>query len=269
MLVPILVSVITLLVMAILYLIYKKNPTVYCPELKCPNIEIPEMNCPEIKCPDVKCPEGKCPEVKCPEMKCPEMKCPEVKCPDPSTCTLTTYAFKHHFFKLLTGPRKAFAMKIIDSIHEVQTTTQNKYIIPLLEDTLDINLQLILEGIDWDFLNNIVDNVKECILTFLKTNDTIKNNTNNTATCIRKTFVSINREKIYDIYLQIHKNLRKNYQDIKFVKYEKMPANIQKQGSKDEYLDSMNRVRKNIKKLADKEFIPESEFYNGMNLNSN
>ena len=230
--------------------------------LTCPKVKIPEMKCPTVKIPEMKCPEGKCPEVHCPEVKCPEVKCPEVKCPDPSTCTLTTYAFKHHFFKLLTGERKAFAMKIIDVIHEVQTTTQNKYVIPLLEDTLDINLQLILEGVDWDFLNNIVDNLKECILTFLNTNTTTTNNVNGEIeSCLRRSFMSIKKENLYEIYLQIHKNLRKNYMNIKFVRYEKLPDKIKQQLSKEEFLDNMKTMRNKIKWLADESFISETDFY--------
>lgn len=252
MLVPSLIGVIVICLIVIIYLIMYPTKT-----LSCPKVEIPEMKCPKIEIPEVKCPE-----VKCPEMKCPEVKCPEVKCPDPSTCTLTTYAFKHHFFKLLTGPRKAFAMKIIDVIHEVQTTTQNKYVIPLLEDTLDINLQLILEGVDWDFLNNIVDNTKECILTFLNTNTTTTNNVNGEIeSCLRRTFESIKKENIYEIYLQIHKNLRKNYTNIKFVRYEKLPDKIKQQLSKEEFLDHMKTVRNKIKSVADEPFISETDFY--------
>jgi hypothetical protein len=223
------------------------------PEMKCPKVEIPEMKCPQVNCPEGKCPEVKCPQVKCPEMKCPEMICPEVKCPDPSTCTLTTYAFKHHFFKLLTGPRKAFAMKIIDSIHELHIVYQNKYIIPLLEATLDINLKLISEGINWSFLHDIVDQIKKCGIFALDGEPIDFKN------CMYNVREKMNFDELYNIYLTIHKNIRKNYQDIKFVKYENLPADMKKT-PREVYLSIMDGNRKRIKAIAEMPFLPKEEF---------
>ena len=176
-------------------------------------------------------------------------------------CTLTTYAFKHHFVKLLTGPRKEFAIKILDSIHEVQSKVQTKYMIPLLEDTLDMNLQLIFEGIDWLFLSNIVDNVKGCLLTFLDNTNSMRNNFTNMELCMRNLRLSIDKERAYHMYMIIHKNLRKNYDEIKFVKYEKAKRLLREYVSKQQYLDQMNDLRKNIKAFAEKPFIPKSNFY--------
>lgn len=166
-------------------------------------------------------------------------------------CTLSRYLFVNHIFGLLTGPRREFFKTVFDSAHEINQTVQNKYIVPMFEDTLDYNLQLLLDGIDWSFLNEIVIKNKDCIVENLKSD---QNETEKLNKCFADINKNIKGEKVVDMIRTIRQNTKTNIDKFKFVKYEKLPARVRNNINKDAYYADIRNTKRQLKSWANNEW---------------
>lgn len=162
-------------------------------------------------------------------------------------CTLSRYLFVNHIFGLLTGPRREFFKTVFDSAHEINQTVQNKYIVPMFEDTLDYNLQLLLDGIDWSFLNEIVIKNKDCIVEFLKSD---QNDTEKLNRCLEDIKKNIKGEQVVDMIRTVRRNTKERIDQFKFVKYEKLPARIRNNISEDAYYADIRSTKRVLKSWA-------------------
>jgi len=165
-------------------------------------------------------------------------------------CTLSRYLFVNHIFGLLTGPRREFFKTIFDSAHEINQIVQNKYVVPMFEDTLDHNLQLLLDGIDWAFLNEIVIKNKECIVEFLKSDQNDAEKLNKCFDNIKK---NVKHTEVVDMVRTTRQNIKKNIDKFKFVKYERLPARIRNNIREDAYYSDIRRTKNLLKMWANNE----------------
>lgn len=153
-------------------------------------------------------------------------------------CTLSRYLFVNHIFGLLTGPRREFFKTIFDSAHEINELLQDKYIFPMFEDTLDYNLQLLLDGIDWSLLNETVVKNKDCVVEFLKSDQTA-----NSMNQLKKCYSSIKVEDVMDMERTISKNIKNNLEKFKFIKYDKLPPRVRRGKTKDAYYSDIRNTK--------------------------
>ena len=115
----------------------------------------------------------------------------------------------------------------------------------MFEDTLDHNLQLLLDGIDWAFLNEIVIKNKDCIVEFLKSDHLHVNSLNSCSDNIKR---NMKGEEIADMIGTIRENFKKNIDNFKFVKYEKLPTRVRNIiSSKEGYYSDMRHARNLLK----------------------